>query len=36
MHTPVEIISIRDPENTARLVAEFVKRVGGETDFTPK
>ena len=36
MHTPVEIISIKDLENTARLLAEFVKSVKEKTDFTPK
>jgi len=36
MHTPVEIISIRDLENTARLLAEFVKSVSEKTDFTPR
>ena len=36
MHTPVEIISIKDLENTARLLAEFVRSVSEKTDFTPK
>jgi endoglucanase len=36
MHTPVEIISIRDLENTAKLLAGFVKNVTAKTDFIPR
>lgn len=35
MHTPCEMVSLDDVENTARLVAAFIERVGPDTDFTP-
>ncbi len=35
MHTPVEIISLSDLENAARLVAETVAKINEQTDFTP-
>ncbi len=36
MHTPVEVITISDLENTAKLLAEFVKKVTPKTDFIPR
>lgn len=36
MHTPVEMISIKDLDHTAHLLAEFVKRLSAKTDFTPR
>lgn len=36
MHTPVEVVSIADLENAARLLAEFVRKVTPKTDFIPK
>lgn len=36
MHTPVEIISLSDLENAAKLVAETVAALDSEMDFTPK
>lgn len=36
MHSPVEVVSLEDLENAARLLAEFVVAVTPETDFTPK
>lgn len=35
MHTPVEIISLADLENAAKLVAETVAKINEQTDFTP-
>ncbi len=35
MHTPVEIISWKDLENAAKLVAEALTRIDENTDFTP-
>jgi endoglucanase len=35
MHSPVEIVSLDDLNNAARLFAEFVLRVKKDTDFTP-
>lgn len=35
MHTPVEVVSLRDLENTARLLAEVIVRLEAGTDFTP-
>lgn len=35
MHTPCEVMSLDDIENTARLMAGFVERVTPEIDFTP-
>jgi putative aminopeptidase FrvX len=35
MHTPVEIISLGDLENAAKLVAETVAKINEQTDFTP-
>lgn len=35
MHTPVEIISLADLENAAKLVAETVAKINEKVDFTP-
>ncbi|MGI5819602.1 MAG: hypothetical protein ACOX9R_16075 [Armatimonadota bacterium] len=35
MHTPVEVVSLADLENAAKLVAETVAKINEEVDFTP-
>lgn len=35
MHTPTEVLSLEDLENTAKLLAAFVMRLEPGTDFTP-
>ena len=35
MHTPSELVSLDDIENTAKLLAAFVQRVTPEVDFRP-
>ncbi len=35
MHTPIEVVSLSDLENTAKLLAETVARIDDEIDFTP-
>jgi putative aminopeptidase FrvX len=35
MHTPNELLSLRDLEETARLLAAFCARLVKEQDFTP-
>jgi endoglucanase len=35
MHTPCEVMSLVDIENSAKLMAEFVMRVTAEIDWTP-
>ncbi len=35
MHTPVELCSLKDVEDTARLMAAYCRQVTPETDFTP-
>ena len=35
MHTQVEICSITDLDNAARLLVEFIKSVDDHTDFRP-
>lgn len=35
MHTPVEVVSLKDLETAATLLAQFVLAVTKETDFTP-
>ncbi len=35
MHSPVEVISLDDLENAARLIAEFCLSLKPESDFTP-
>jgi endoglucanase len=36
MHSPNEIVSLADVHNTARLLAAFIRRLGPDTDFTPR
>jgi endoglucanase len=36
MHSPVEVVSLDDLENAAKLLAEFVVAVNASTDFTPR
>ncbi len=36
MHSPNELVSVQDLGNTARLIAAFIRRLGPETDFTPR
>ncbi|WP_408639643.1 hypothetical protein [Roseomonas populi] len=35
MHTPCEVVSLTDLENSARLLAGYCRRVTKETDFVP-
>ena len=35
MHTPVEVLSLDDLDNTVKLLTEFVLGVDEKTDFTP-
>ncbi|MBN2404558.1 MAG: M42 family metallopeptidase [Coriobacteriia bacterium] len=35
MHTPTEVLSLEDMENTVKLLAAFVLRLKPDTDFTP-
>jgi endoglucanase len=35
MHTPTEVLALEDVENTAKLLAAFVRRLEPECDFTP-
>lgn len=36
MHTPVEVLSLTDVENCARLMAAYCRSVKPNTDFTPR
>jgi tetrahedral aminopeptidase len=36
MHTQVEVVSLSDLDNAARLIAETVARIDAKTDFTPR
>lgn len=36
MHTPTEVLSLKDLETTATLLAEFILTVTPKTDFIPK
>jgi len=36
MHTPVELVSLKDVENTVRLLAEAVLAMPARMDFTPR
>jgi putative aminopeptidase FrvX len=36
MHTPVEMLSITDVENCAKLMAAYCRMVKPDTDFTPR
>jgi len=35
MHTPVEILSLKDLENSSKLLAAFVLSVDEKTNFIP-
>jgi endoglucanase len=35
MHTPNELLSLEDLENTARLLAAFCTNLNKDQDFTP-
>ena len=35
MHSPNEVVSLRDLVNAARVIAEFVRGVTPESDFRP-
>ncbi len=36
MHTPVEVVHIKDIDNTVKLLAETVIKINKKTDFVPK
>jgi endoglucanase len=36
MHTPCEVLSLKDVEACARLMAAYCRRVRPDTDFTPR
>ncbi len=36
MHTPVEVLSLKDVEDCARLMAGYCRQVKPDTDFTPR
>jgi endoglucanase len=36
MHSPSEMVSLEDLERTARLIAEFIKELGPDTDLVPR
>ena len=36
MHSPNEVVSLSDLENTARLIAAFIRSLDEDTDFTPR
>ncbi len=36
MHTTVEVCSLKDLENSAKLLAAFIKSIGARTSFIPK
>ncbi|MEZ4753010.1 MAG: M42 family metallopeptidase [Bdellovibrionota bacterium] len=36
MHTQVEMVCLKDLENSAKLLAEFIQSIGSNTDFRPK
>ena len=35
MHTPTEVLALEDVENTAKMLAAFVRRLDPAVDFTP-
>jgi len=35
MHTPIEIVSLKDAENAVKLTGEFIKTLNDKIDFTP-
>jgi putative aminopeptidase FrvX len=36
MHSPNEVVSLEDVHNSAKLIAAFIRRLGPNTDFTPR
>ena len=36
MHSPNEVVNVEDLFSTARLIAAFIRRIDGSTDFTPR
>jgi endoglucanase len=36
MHTPCEVLSLKDVVDTARLLAAYCRRIRPDTDFTPR
>ena len=36
MHTPCEVLSLKDVEDTARLLAAYCRQLTPDTDFTPR
>ena len=36
MHSPNEVVSLKDLENTAKLLAAFIRSLDDKTDFTPR
>jgi endoglucanase len=36
MHTPCEVLSLREVEHTAHLIARYCRLVKADTDFTPR
>ena len=36
MHSPNEIVNVEDLYRTAELIAAFIRRLGPDTDFTPR
>ena len=36
MHTPCEVLSLKDLEDTTRLLAAYCRRITPDTDFTPR
>jgi endoglucanase len=35
MHSPNEVIGLADLENSAKLIAEFIRTIGPDSDFRP-
>ena len=35
MHTPVEVVSLQDLENAARLLSLFIQNISADTSFIP-
>jgi len=35
MHTPCEVVNLKDLENASKLIASFIKRLDEKVDFTP-
>ena len=36
MHSAVEVVSLADLDNAAKLIAETLTRINEKTDFTPR